>query len=194
MPSSLKQLCTPRESVFDSQRRDTVLDITDLINDKIDPAEFFEENYITEGMKTLLEQGFRRLEGQSNQGVFRLKQAMGGGKTHNLLTLGLLARHPEFRERVMGKIYHINPTLGPVKVVAFSGRESDAPLGIWGAIAEQLGKKELFRDLYTPLQAPGQTAWETLLAGQTLLILLDELPPYFENAGQSRLAIPTWPA
>lgn len=179
---SLNQACTPRSSVFDSQRRDTVLDITDLINDKINPAEFFEENFITEGMKTLLEQGFRRLEGKSNQGVFKLKQAMGGGKTHNLLTLGLLAKHPEFRQQVMGYIYKADPSLGPIKVVAFSGRESDAPLGIWGTIAEQLGRKDHFKDLYSPLQAPGQTAWETLLAGQTVLILLDELPPYFENA------------
>ncbi len=179
---SLKALCTPRQSVFDTQKRDTVLDINDLVKGQIAPAEFFEENFITEGMKTLLLEGFRRMEGKSNQGVFRLKQAMGGGKTHNLLTLGLLAQYPEFREKVMGKIYKTDPGLGPVKVVAFSGRESDAPLGIWGAIAEQLGKKEHFKDLYSPLQAPGQTAWETLLAGETVLILLDELPPYFENA------------
>jgi predicted AAA+ superfamily ATPase len=171
-----------RPSVFDSQRRDTVLDITDLIADRIDPAQFFEENFVTEGMKTLLEQGFYRLEGKSNQGVFRLKQAMGGGKTHNLLTLGLLAKHPEHRQRVKGKIYATDPNLGAVKVVAFSGRESDAPLGIWGSLAAQLGKQEVFKDLYTPLQAPGQTAWENLLAGETVLILLDELPPYFENA------------
>lgn len=180
--ATLHQLCIPRQSVFDTQRRDTVLDISDLITDRIDPAAFFEENFITEGMKTLLEQGFRRLEGKSNQGVFRLKQAMGGGKTHNLLTLGLLAKHPEYRQQVMGRIYQTDPSLGTVRVVAFSGRESDAPLGIWGAIAEQLGKKDLFKDLYSPLQAPGQTAWENLLAGQTVLILLDELPPYFENA------------
>jgi len=179
---NLKTSCTPRPSVFDTQRRDTVLDISDLITERIDPASFFEENFITEGMKTLLEQGFRRLEGNSQQGVFRLKQAMGGGKTHNLLTLGLLAKHPEFRQKVMGKIYKVDPKLGPVKVVAFSGRESDAPLGIWGAIAEQLGKRDLFNDLYSPLQAPGQTAWETLLSGQTVLILLDELAPYLENA------------
>ena len=49
---SLKQLCTPRSSVFDSQRRGTVLDITDLINEKIIPAAFFEENFITDGKKT----------------------------------------------------------------------------------------------------------------------------------------------
>jgi len=133
---SLHDLCEPRDSVFDPQKRDTVLDLTDLVEDSIDPAEFFTENYITEGMKMLLEHAMRRLEGKTDQGVFKLKQAMGGGKTHNLLSLGLLARHPEFREQVMGSFYKPDPSLGPVKVIAFTGRESDAPLGIWGALAE----------------------------------------------------------
>lgn len=179
---SLQQLCEPRASVFDTQRRDTVLDLTDLIGDRIKPEQFFAENYITDGMKTLLEQGFRRLEGKSAQGIFKLKQAMGGGKTHNLLALGLLAKHPEVRTQVMGRFYKPDAGLGPVKVVVFSGRESDAPYGLWGSIAEQLGKKEFFKDLYAPLQAPGQKAWENLLAGQTVLLLIDELPPYLENA------------
>ncbi|MBN1991939.1 MAG: DUF499 domain-containing protein [Anaerolineae bacterium] len=179
---SLKQLCTPRESAFDTQRRDTVLDLTDLIGDRIKPEEFFNENYITEGMKTLLEHGFKRLEGKTSQGIFKLRQAMGGGKTHNLLVLGLLAKHPEFREQVMGEFYTPDPDLGPIRVVAFSGRESDAPFGLWGAIAEQMDKKDQFKDLYSPLQAPGQKAWEKLFANETVLILLDELPPYFQSA------------
>jgi len=189
----LKELCTPRESVFDPQRRDTVLDLADLIEDRIDAETFFEENYITEGMKTLLEQAFRRMEGKSAQGVFKLKQAMGGGKTHNLLVLGLLAKHPAFRDRVMGAFYKADKKLASVKVIGFSGRESDAPLGLWGTLAEQLGKKNHFKDCYSPLQAPGQKAWENLFAGETVLVLLDELPPYFENAhskaiGDSNLA------
>jgi hypothetical protein len=179
---TLQQLCIPRSSVFDAQRRDTVLDLTDLVNDRIDPNAFFAENFITEGMKVLLQQGFRRLEGKSDQGIFLLKQAMGGGKTHNLLSLGLLAKHPALRQGVLGKFYTPDPKMGPVQVVAFSGRESDAPFGIWGSIAEQLGKKEHFKGLYEPLQAPGQTAWQMLLKDQTVLILLDELPPYMENA------------
>lgn len=178
----LKKLCRPRDSVFDPQRRDTVLDLADFIEDRIKPDDFFEENYITEGMRTLLEHAFRRLEGKSDQGVFKLKQAMGGGKTHSLLVLGLLARHPEFRATVMGSFYKPDRGLGRVKVIGFSGRESDAPLGVWGSLAEQLGKKEHFKDSYSPLQAPGQKAWENLFAGETVLILLDELPPYFENA------------
>lgn len=183
---TLKQACRPRESVFDPSRRDTVLDLTDLVADRIDPAGFFAENHITEGMKILLKEGFRRLEGKSTQGVFKLTQSMGGGKTHNLLAFGLLARHPEFRRQVMSDFYTPADT-DPVRVVAFSGRESDAPLGIWGAIAEQLGKRELFKDYYSPLSAPGQTAWLNLLKGQPLLIMLDELPPYFVNAASKSI-------
>lgn len=196
MTNSLAQLCTPRDSVFDRNQRDTVLDITDLIDDKIDAERFFEENYVTDGMRRLLRESFRRFDRETDaQGVFVLTQAMGGGKTHNMISLGLLAKHPELRKRVMGSDY-TGTDLGKVRVVGFTGRESDAPYGIWGAIAEQLGKKELFNDYYSPLQAPGQTAWINLLKGEPLLILLDELPPYFEAAksrtiGNSDLAAVT---
>jgi predicted AAA+ superfamily ATPase len=193
---SLEQLCKPRQSVFDRNRRDVVLDLTGLLEDRIDPGEFFEENYFTTGMKRLLQEAFRRFAGTSPQGVFVLTQAMGGGKTHNMIALRLLAKHPELRQAVLGDLYNVEQKLGAVRVVAFTGRESDAPLGLWGAIAGQLGKKELFKDYYSPLAAPGQTAWINLLKGDPLLILLDELPPYFENArakpvGNSDLAVVT---
>jgi hypothetical protein len=103
---------------------------------------------------------------------------MGGGRTHNRLALGLLAKHPEYRRPVTEAFYTPGET-GPVRVVAFSGRESDAPLGIRGPIATQLGKREQFADYYSPLSAPGQTAWVTLLKGDPLVIMLDELPPSF---------------
>ena len=182
MPDSLSNLCTPRKSVFDASRRDTVLDVSDLLDGKIDPNEFFTENYLTDGLKQLLRHGLRRLAGQSDQGVFVLSQSMGGGKTHGMLTLGLLAMHQDHRKPVMGDIHETATDPRDVRVIGFSGRESDAPHGVWGALAEQLGKKDLFKDYYSPLQAPGQSAWINLLQGPPTLILLDELPPYFENA------------
>ena len=101
----LKDLCIPRDSVFDIARRDTVLNLTHLTAEKITAKDFFEENYVTEGMKTLLTEAFRRLQKKSEQAVFKLTQAMGGGKTHNLITLGMLAKHPEFRGQVLKDLY-----------------------------------------------------------------------------------------
>jgi hypothetical protein len=72
----LKTSCTPRESVFNRDRRDVVLDLSDLMESKIDAEDFFEENFITSGMKTLLEKTFSRLEGSIDQAsTFLLAQA-----------------------------------------------------------------------------------------------------------------------
>jgi hypothetical protein len=169
-----------------------VLELTDFLNGKVNALEFFEENFLTDGMKRLLSEAFRRFSGQSDQGVFMLTQAMGGGKTHNQISLGVLARHPEIRREVMAD-FPPNEELSAVRVIGFSGRDSDTPLGIWGALADQLGKKDLLKDYYSPLQAPGPATWINLLKGEPLLILLDELPPYFEaarsqNVGNSDLS------
>jgi hypothetical protein len=167
--------------VFSETKREDVLNLSDLVDNRINPHDFFAENYITQGMHSLFETAFKRYKRQSSTGVVKLTQAMGGGKTHNMLALGLLSMYPEYRQKVIGESFK-NDYLGKVKVVAFTGRESDAPLGIWGSIAEQLGKKEQFKDYYSPLAAPGENAWIRLLQGEPLLIMIDELPPYLENA------------
>lgn len=176
---SIENLCKVRDTIFDRNKRDIVLDISDIEN--IDPNDFFGENYLTEGMKFLFKEAFRRFANESDSSVFKLTQAMGGGKTHCMIGLALLAKYPSIREKVMGEGFAKN-IQDSIKVVTFNGRESDAAYGIWGSIAEQLGKKEFFKEYYSPLQAPGKTAWVNLLKGEKLLILLDELPPYFENA------------
>ncbi|MFB6247413.1 MAG: DUF499 domain-containing protein [Salinibacter sp.] len=182
---SLQQLCSVRDEVFDPSRRDTVLDLTDLIEGEINARKFFERNYVTNGMETLLREAFDRFSRQSQQGTFLLNQAMGGGKTHNMIALGLLAEYPQFRDEVL-EGYH-DSNLGKVNVAAFTGRESDAPYGIWGSIAEQIGKKQEFSEYYEPLEPPGQTAWVNLLKGEPLLILLDELPPYLNQARAKKI-------
>jgi hypothetical protein len=58
---TLEQLCTPRQSVFDVSKRDTVLSLTQLAAGRIDGPAFLEENHVTDGMRTLLLEAFRRL-------------------------------------------------------------------------------------------------------------------------------------
>ena len=177
---TLKTHCTPRQSVFDRNRRDIVLDLSDFLEGKIEGEKFFEENFITSGMKTLFEKTFARLENRGDQAsTFLLTQSMGGGKTHNMIALGLLAKNPTLREKVLGKGGY-GSKVGGVRVLGFHGRQTDAQFGIWGELADQLGKKDVFKDYYQPLQAPGQSAWINLLKGEPTLIFLDELPPYLE--------------
>lgn len=176
---TISALCKPRESVFSDTQRDDVLNLSDLIEGKIDAAKFFDENFKTKGMEILFETAFKRFSGKSDTGVIKLTQAMGGGKTHNMLALALLAQNSDWRRKLVDGDYD---GIGLIKVVAFSGRESDAEFGIWGSIAEQLGRKEFFADHYSPLKAPGESAWVNLLKDRKVLILIDELPPYLVNA------------
>jgi len=178
---TLADLCKPRASVFDKARLDTVYNLDDLPS--IHPDEFLSENYVTEGMRILLTEAFNRLEGKttSASGTFLLSQSMGGGKTHNLITLGLLAKYPKYRKQVMADFFEPGD-LGAVTVVAFSGRKTSTPFGVWGEIAEQLNRKAVFNEFYSPLKPPDPQKWVELLRGEPVLILLDELPPYFEAA------------
>jgi len=180
---SIQTACTPRQSVFAGDRRATVLNLDSLLKRQLHGPTFFEENYFTNGMLTLVERAFRHLGGAgAGSSVFLLSQAMGGGKTHSMIALGLLAQDPDLRRTVLGD-RDPAPQLGRCRVAGFNGRSTDAPGGIWGSIAEQLGKAEQFSRYVSPmLTAPGPEAWRQLLAGDPLVLFLDELPPYLEYA------------
>lgn len=174
----LINLCTPRNFEQDSD----VLDIIDLIQDRINPDLFFETNYKTQGMSVLFKTAFERFKGKSQQKLIKLTQSMGGGKTHNMISLGLIAKYPKYRKQIIGDNYK-DDDLGKVEVLAFSGRESNIPTGLWGEIARQLNKEVEFKSLWeSGLRAPGPSEWINMLKGSPKLILLDELPPYLENA------------
>ena len=178
---TLYEVCKPRESVFDESKRDDTLDLSNLLDNSIDGKEFFKETYVTAGMELLFDTAFKRFEGKAASGVVKLTQSMGGGKTHNMLALGVLAKNKDLRSSILnGKYKNFNEE---INLVSYTGRESDLKFGIWGEIAEQLGKKDYFKDYYSPLMAPGQTAWINLLkSDKPTLILIDELPPYLQNA------------
>ena len=159
---------------------DQVEQLDELIRDEEGGEAFFERTYITEGMRTLITEGIARLAAQSSQAVFHLKQAMGGGKTHLLVGFGLLARHPKLRQAYCSDVPHIN-AFGSAQVAAFNGRNSPTHY-FWGEIAEQLGKAEQFTSFWSGgPKAPDESDWLKLFDGdQPILILLDEMPPYFQ--------------
>ena len=166
----------PRQSVFDETRDDT---LTSVIVDVLQTGSFFEETFIT-SMELLFDTAFKRFQGRRPVGLL-LTQAMEAVRPMAIIDLGVLAKDKELRKSILNGKYAFMDS--DIRVVAYTGRESFLEFGIWGEIAEQLGKKELFKSFYSPLMAPGQSAWINLLKSDTpTLILLDELPPYLQNA------------
>ncbi|AVX31525.1 putative ATPase, AAA+ superfamily [Carboxydocella thermautotrophica] len=179
MLQTVKDACTLQENALEIRVSDQIENLDELVKAEGDGRAFFERTHITQGMRTLIVEGIARLAGKSNQAIFHLKQAMGGGKTHLLIGLGLLAMHPELRKEVCSDVLYAG-SFGVAKVAAFNGRNTPQEF-FWGEIAQQLGKAELFRDFWVAgPKAPDEKDWLKLFdGGEPILILLDEMPPYF---------------
>jgi hypothetical protein len=183
MIKTVKQACRFNPIIQDYRMSQAIENLADLIQDEGDGREFFDRNYITHGMDQLFREGMLRLSGKSDQAVFELTQAMGGGKTHMMIALGLLARHPGLRPEILTDDLNRRIDFGPARIAAFNGRNNPDNY-IWGEIASQLGADEAIRDNWVNgPKAVDQRQWKAIIGNQPTLILLDELPPYLQNAG-----------
>lgn len=184
---SVKDACFLQANALDIRVSDQIEQLDELINLETNGEAFFEKTHITQGMRTLIVEGLARLAGKSNQAIFHLKQAMGGGKTHLLIGFGLLARHPELRARICTDIEY-GREFGTAKIATFSGRNTPGNF-FWGEIAEQLGSPSLFRQFWEGgPKAPDERDWIRLFdSSEPILILLDEMPPYFHYLDTQRV-------
>jgi len=195
MIPTVRDLCVPHPNVLRSDPEPDIEDIAQVIEAAGRDAEaFFERNHVTAGMRQLFELGVARLDGRSDQAVYTLTQAMGGGKTHLMVAFGLVAKTPALRTKVLDAAGVRVPTaFGAARVVAVSGRQPHDHF-LWGEIARQIGKAEDFARFWrSGPEAPGERDWTDLIGDQPTLILLDELAPYLDYAqtravGQGTLA------
>jgi len=178
---TVRDACTLQPNALSIKLSDQIEQLDELIHAEGDGTAFFAKTFITQGMRDLVTEGIARLAGVSSQAVFHLKQAMGGGKTHLLVGFGLLAKHPALRKAYCGGDAN-GQLFNTARVAAFNGRNSP-PHFFWGEIAHQLERADLFREFWTSgPKAPDERDWLKLFDVQEpILILLDEMPPYFED-------------
>lgn len=193
MIKTVKQACRFNAVIHDYRMSQGIESLADLIRDEGDGREFFARNYVTHGMAQLFREGLLRMSGKSDQAVFELTQAMGGGKTHMMIALGLLARHPHLRPGILPVDVQARVEFGQARIAAFNGRNTPDNY-IWGDIATQLGEAEAIKSFWANgPKAVDQKKWKEIIGDRPTLILLDELPPYLDNAstqvfGQGTLA------
>ncbi|QUV95427.1 anti-phage-associated DUF499 domain-containing protein [Chloracidobacterium aggregatum] len=193
MLTTVRQACRFNPAIHDYRMSQGVENLAGLIEGEGDGQAFFERNYVTQGMEQLFREGLLRLSGRSDQAVFELTQAMGGGKTHMMIALGLLARHPHLRPAVLPPDLLPRVDFDQARLAAFNGRNNPDHY-LWGEIASQLGAAEAIRPYWVNgPRAVDQRLWKDIIGDTPTLILLDELPPYLDYAstqvfGQGTLA------
>lgn len=190
---TVRDACHLQPNALSVKLSDQIEQLDQLITMEGNGTAFFEKTFITQGMRDLITEGTARLAGASTQGVFHLKQAMGGGKTHLLVGFGLLAKHPDLRKKYASGVAH-QDKFKSANIAAFNGRNTPEHY-FWGEIASQFGKADQFRQFWSGgPKAPDEKDWLKLFeGGDPILILLDEMPPYFhyldtQKSGNGTLA------
>ena len=165
-----------------------------------DADSFFAASYLTNGLKSLLEDVLGRLAGAEGNRVLRLQTPFGGGKSHTLAALLHAARSRTALDALPEAAGLPRPE--GVRVAVVDGQFFDSTNGkqtpdgdisartLWGWIAWALGGREgyeLVRAQDEARVAPGGDALVDLLRGGPSLILLDELLQYLISAGGIRI-------
>lgn len=189
---TIQRACELDPKALDINVGDQIEKLDEVISG-IDGREYFKKTFITEGMKVLLTKGMARLAGKSSDSIFHLKQAMGGGKTHLMVGFGLLAKDADLRKALIGTM-PFQGDFSAAKIAAFNGRNNPGNY-FWGELARQLNKEGLFKEYWeSGAKAPDEQAWLSLFEEDApILILIDEMPPYFhyyatQSLGQGTVA------
>ena len=120
---TVKDVCILQDNALTIRVSDQIEQLDELIGDEVAGRAFFEKTHITQGMNTLVTEAIARLAGKSTQAIFHLKQAMGGGKTHLLVGLGLLAKHAGLRKSLIPGVPGAD-AFSAARIAAFNGRNS----------------------------------------------------------------------
>jgi predicted AAA+ superfamily ATPase len=160
-----------------------------------DPIEFYRRTYITEGLKNLLANAVRRLNGGGGDPVVELQTNFGGGKTHSMLALyhlasgtqpsmlpglDVLAKEtgtslpPKIRRAVL-----VGNKISPADVHA--KKDGTQVRTLWGELAWQLGGAEgyaLVKEADEHGVSPGDNLRILLKRYEPAIILIDEWVAY----------------
>lgn len=164
----------------------------------VDPVEFFNRTYLTEGLRDLLTRALKRVSGDANASpVVNLQTNFGGGKTHSMLALYHLfsgtpmTKFPQELQELIGlsgvEFEHIN-----AKRVALVGthmtpaevdtkEDGTAVHTMWGELAWQLGGKEGYEIVRAADESgvsPGDALRDLFERYGPAIILIDEWVAY----------------
>ncbi len=186
------------------------------------PVSFFDHTYITPGIRALLVNTLKRLNGTGGDPVIQTKTGFGGGKTHSLIALYHLVRNAgalisrqagdgsrtsdEIRSIMEEAGYDQNPDgLGEVAVLdgaylsptdATPTLSGDPLNTLWGVMAYQLGGLQgydIVGEAARQGTAPGGAQLDALFEHVgPCVILMDEPVAYVRNAGAAQDSIYTF--
>ena len=164
----------------------------------LDPEGFYRRTHFTDAMKTLLSNIVKRMKCEPAQSVYHLQVGMGGGKSHTLLLLYYLSKHPEKALPFLRR-EGIAQEAPRFRTAVLDGTRIDITFGkefpdrtrvktMWGLLFKVLGVYDDFKEIDKWDESPSVSTLTKALAGKPTLIVIDELTFYLVNVlGNRRL-------
>ncbi len=198
-----RSVITPHKDIFEGnfQEAEFAADLTKVAKgtaelEYLDPVQFFERTFITEGMGLLLKSVVKRVLGSGGDPVVQLKTAFGGGKTHAMLAVYHLVRGEQPTKDLAGipiildeigalqlpkcNIAVLDGTaLGPSQPRTYDGTVVNT---LWGEMAWQLGGQEAY-SMLSQSDKDGSSPGKEILADlfkryAPCVVLIDEAVAY----------------
>jgi predicted AAA+ superfamily ATPase len=207
-----REIAVPHPDVLEGtfQQSEFAADITAVRTGKAgreygDAEAFYQRTFITEGMRLLLTQVAKRLNGKGGEPVIQLQTAFGGGKTHTLLAVYHLASRTCSIQDLTGvpdlldKAGIMDVPKSRIAVLDGTDLAPGQPRNhgemtintLWGEMAWQLGGEDAFalvKEADANGTSPGKDTIKTLLETHApCVVLIDELVAYirqFPESGQ----------
>jgi predicted AAA+ superfamily ATPase len=192
-------VATPHEDIRkgDFDESDFAAKLGDVVDgvaapDYNDPYVFYKKNYLTKGLKKLLQSVYKKLDQGRGPGVVQLQTPFGGGKTHALI---LVYHYLSNGERVEELLPEDVGLLSP-NIATIVGTDANPSEGfrdgdvhrqtLWGEIAYQLGGAQAYEEIRSNDEngvSLGRKDLRDLLKDlQPFTILLDEVLQYVGKA------------
>lgn len=207
MPDNLIPIsaaCPPRPAErLESYAADLGRALADEIATREGAADFFRRSHITRDIRSACAQIFDRLangDASNSPSIYRFNSRFGGGKTHTLITLAAIARHPlALADAADSAPLPPHAAVEGARLAGFNGQDADVingmPLdgidgdvraksliGVIGYALDGRDGFERMREYDDKLTSPGKEELRQLIGDKPMLILVDELAQWVEKA------------
>ncbi len=150
------------------------------------PADVFARTYLTDALRTALDQVRYKLTGQDQRGGLVFTGGYGSGKSHQLLALYHTLTHPDLAAQWLGGHGYDEPLPTPddlVVIVLHTARVDYDNL--WEPIFQQLGAEDVLRQVK---RYPTIPQIRQALGSRPVVIIIDEIENWYETILPQRVS------
>jgi hypothetical protein len=143
------------------------------------PADVFARTYLTDALRTALNQVRYKLSGQDQRGGLVFTGGYGSGKSHQLLALYHTLTHPDLAAQWLGRHGYDEPLPTPNNLIVIVLHTARVDYdNLWEPIFQQLGAEDTLRQVK---RYPTIPQIRQALGNRPVVIIVDEIENWYET-------------